>query len=69
MSAHYYDWKPINVEKAKNALINGGKLFDLPTCFGNGAAVYRTGLETKRGTCYLVSDFVKNGLIEDSAKS
>lgn len=62
MPAHYYDWKPISFDKAKNALEQGGKLFPLPTCFGNGGAVYRTGLETKRGACYLVSDFVKKGL-------
>ena len=62
MSAHYYDWKPISFDSAKNALEKGGKLFPLPTCFGNGGAVYRIGLETKRGACYLVSDFVKKGL-------
>lgn len=67
MSAHYYDWKPITLEKARDALAKGGKLFPLPTCFGNGSAVYRTGLETKRGACYLVSDFVKNNLIEVQA--
>lgn len=60
--SHYYEWKSIDTDKAQRALDKGGKLFDLPTSFGNGAAVYRHGIQTKRGTCYLVSDWVKKGL-------
>ncbi len=62
MDKHYYNWPKIDVERAQRALANGGTLFDLPSCFGSGCAVYRTALETKRGACYLVSDFVKRGL-------
>lgn len=67
MDKHYYDWPKIDVERAARALANGGTLFDLPTSFGSGSAVYRTGLETRRGACYLVSDFVKHGLGDASA--
>lgn len=62
MSSHYYDWKPIGVEAAQRALDKGGKLLVLPSSFFSGGATYRTGLQTKRGTCYLVSDMVKQGL-------
>lgn len=62
MDKHYYTWPKIDVERAQRALAKGGTLFDLPSSFGNGCAVYRTALETKSGACYLVSDFVKRGL-------
>ncbi|MBB3122494.1 hypothetical protein [Pseudoduganella violacea] len=67
MDKHYYEWRKIGVERAARALANSGMLFDLPTSFGNGAAVYRTGLETRRGACYLTSNFVKCGLGDTSA--
>jgi hypothetical protein len=67
MSDHYYDWPKIDGDRARRALAKGGRLFDLPTSFGNACAVYRTGLETKRGACYLVSDFIKRGLVKAPA--
>jgi hypothetical protein len=55
---HYYDWKAIDVDRAIKAIAASAVVFKLPSRFGNGQACYGHGLQTKRGTCYLVSDRV-----------
>lgn len=62
MSTHYYDWKSVSAERAQRILEKGGRLFKLPTAFGNGMAVFSHGLETKSGACYVVSDRILRGL-------
>jgi hypothetical protein len=52
----YYRWKPISVDAAQRALDRGGKIWKLPYSFGNGQAGIKHGLQTARGTCYVVSD-------------
>jgi len=54
----YYDWKAIDTANAVRAVEQGATVWELPISFGNGQAVFTHGLQTRRGTCYVVSGWV-----------
>lgn len=58
----YYDWKSIDSARAQRALDAGGRIWPLPICFGNGMARFTHGLQTPRGTNYVVSAQVFSAL-------
>lgn len=58
----YYDWKHIGAEPAQRALNKGAAIWKLPIPFGNGMAKFSYGLQTKRGTCYVVSEYIFTAL-------
>lgn len=54
----YYTWKSIASAPACRAVSAGAKVWELPTSFYSGGYSYTHGLQTKRGTCYVVSRYV-----------
>lgn len=54
----YYDWKSIGVEPAQRALNKGASIWKLPIPFGNGMAKFSYGLQTKRGSCFVISEHI-----------
>lgn len=55
----YFAWKTIASAQACRAVRAGAKTWPLPGGgFYSGGYIYTHGLQTKAGTCYVVSSFV-----------
>lgn len=55
-------WKPIDAPRAVRSVKAGATVWKLHTPFYSGGATYAHGLQTVRGTCYVVSNWVMSSV-------
>ncbi|ELQ8316866.1 TPA: hypothetical protein ACPWO2_006388 [Pseudomonas aeruginosa] len=65
----YMSWKTIASEQAVRAVRSGAKVWALPGGgFFSGGHTYTHGLQTNRGTCYVVSKIVMRAVVATQAR-
>jgi hypothetical protein len=61
-------WKPIDANRAVNSVKAGAKVWKLQSPFFSGGATYAHGLQTSRGTNYVVSNWVMSTVVAAQAE-
>ncbi|WP_274644190.1 hypothetical protein [Pseudomonas serbica] len=61
-------WKPIDANRAVRSVKAGAKVWKLQSPFFSGGATYAHALQTPRGTCYVVSNWVMSSVVAAQAE-
>lgn len=61
-------WKAIDSSRAVRSVKAGATVWKLNSPFYSGGATYTHGLQTPRGTCYVVSNWVMSSVVAAQAE-
>lgn len=61
-------WKPIDANRAVRSVKAGATVWKLNSPFFSGGATYAHGLQTSRGTNYVVSNWVMSSVVAAQAE-